>query len=101
MNNLGSIKSRGGSLSPLSVVKEGGGGEGGGGVRKDKHCYFPLWCVIFCDNVILTRLIIESSKVVYGISSTEVHKLALQKYEGNFTLCESYFSSSPKLNTYS
>ena len=36
--------------------------------RKVKHSYIPILCLISCDNIILTRFIIESVKGVYAIS---------------------------------
>ena len=41
-----------------------------GGRRKGKNRHFPLWCVMFCDNKILTHLIIDSEKEEDAIIST-------------------------------
>ena len=62
LKNLGRIEYGGGFLSLFVVV-------GGAAVQKDKHLSFPLWCVISCDKVILTHLIINIGEGEYPISS--------------------------------
>ena len=55
LNNLGGIKSGGGSLSTFVVFREDA-------IYKGKNCCFPPRCVIYCDNRIYTHFIIESRK---------------------------------------
>ena len=59
-------------MKNLDGIKSGGGGghhhrflssfivSGGVAVGKGKHFCFPLWCVIYCDNIILRRLLLKS-----------------------------------------
>ena len=63
MKKVGGIESEGGSL--LSFV-----GVGGDAGRKGKHNTFSLQCLIYCDNGILTQLLLKSGKRLYTIIST-------------------------------
>ena len=42
-----------------------------GGFGTDiKHPYFPLWCVISCDNRISRHFFVKSKEIIYAIIST-------------------------------
>ena len=56
-NNLVRIKSRGGLSLSFVVVR-------GAAIQKSKHFWFPLWCVISCDNIILTYLFLDINKLL-------------------------------------